>query len=184
MRTRLRRSAQRLLMLGGAVAVAAVAGAAVQDVSGPALKATYLLNFVRFTEWPVSVAAPGAPFAMCVLGDDRVAESLDAIARGRPVEGHALIVRQVHADSAIRNCHLLYISDVGLKESIALVGSLNNAPALTVSDLSGFAQAGGMVSLIVEGDKLRFAVNIEATVRARLRLSSRLLSLAAVVKDQ
>jgi len=169
MRTRLRRSAPRLLMLG---------------VAAPALKATYLLNFIRFTEWPVSVAAPAVPFAVCVLGDERVAESLDAITKGRPVDGHALIVKQVRSDGAIRNCHLLYISEVDLKESIGLVTSLNHAPALTVSDLAGFAQAGGMVNLIVEGDKIRFAVNVEASVRAHLRLSSRLLSLAAVVKDQ
>jgi hypothetical protein len=168
-------------MLAGAVA--AVGGAAAQNVSGSALKATYLLNFIRFTEWPVSVAAPGGAFAVCVLGDDRVAESLEAIAKVRPVDGHALIVKQVRADSAIRDCHLLYISEVDLKESIALLGSLNNAPTLTVSDLAGFAQAGGMVNLIVEGDKIRFAINIEATVRARLRLSSRLLSLAALVQD-
>jgi hypothetical protein len=171
-------------MLATAVAVCAVAGASPQDISGPTLKATFLLNFVRFTEWPASVAAPEAPFTVCVLGDARVAESLEAIVKGHPVDGHVLIARQVYADSAIRNCHLIYISDVGLKESIALVGSLNNAPALTVSDLAGFAQGGGMVSLIVEGDKIRFAVNVEATVRARLHLSSRLLTLASVVKDQ
>jgi len=109
---------------------------------------------------------------------------LEAIASGHLVNGHDLIVKQVRADGPIRNCHLLYITDVDLDESIALVGARDNAPALTVSDLAGFAQAGGMVNLIVEGDKMRFAVNVEAAVRARLRLSSRLLTLASVVKDQ
>jgi hypothetical protein len=54
---------------------------------------------------------------------------------------------------------------------------------LTVSDAARFAETGGMVELFVEGDRMRFAVNVDALQRARVRLSSRMLGLAKIVKD-
>ena len=54
---------------------------------------------------------------------------------------------------------------------------------LTVSDLPSFTRLGGTAHLFVEGERMRFAVNVESAQRGRLRLSSRLLSLAMLVKD-
>jgi hypothetical protein len=81
-------------------------------------------------------------------------------------------------------CHLLYISGAVAKQSTALLKSLSTTPTLTVSDLADFAQSGGIVNFIVEDDRMRFVINTDAVDRARLRLSSKLLSLATIVKDQ
>ena len=42
---------------------------------------------------------------------------------------------------------------------------------------------GGVANLFIEGGRMRFAVNVDALQRSKLRLSSRLLSLAKIVKD-
>jgi hypothetical protein len=52
-----------------------------------------------------------------------------------------------------------------------------------VSDREHFAQSGGIAGLFVEQGRMRFAINVEAAQRCRLRISSRLLSLAKIVKD-
>ena len=54
---------------------------------------------------------------------------------------------------------------------------------LTVSDAARFAQTGGMVELFIEDGRMRFAVNVDALQRARVRLSSRVLALAKIVRD-
>ena len=54
---------------------------------------------------------------------------------------------------------------------------------LTVSDAAGFAKAGGMIELFIEEDRMRFAVNVDALERAHVRLSSRVLALAKIVRD-
>ena len=63
-----------------------------------------------------------------------------------------------------------------------LIEVLKDAPVLTVTDFGQFAAMGGTTNLFVEEGRIRFAVNLEATARARLRISSRLLSLAKLVK--
>jgi hypothetical protein len=53
---------------------------------------------------------------------------------------------------------------------------------LTISDGKGFAEAGGMIELYVEEGRMRFAINMGATERSGLHLSSRLLRLAKVIR--
>ena len=63
------------------------------------------------------------------------------------------------------------------------MSGIRTLPVLTVSDGKGFAQAGGIIELYVEGGRMRFAINVDATARSGLRLSSRLLGLAKVIRD-
>jgi hypothetical protein len=64
-----------------------------------------------------------------------------------------------------------------------LVGRLKGAPLFTVSDFDGFASLGGVAELFIENGKVRFAINPAAALRARLQISSRVLALAKLVKD-
>ena len=45
-----------------------------QDVTEPALKAAFIYNFAKFTEWPAAPAQE--PFVLCVLGDAAVGDAL------------------------------------------------------------------------------------------------------------
>ena len=65
-----------------------------------------------------------------------------------------------------------------------MLASLKQLPILTVSDAEGFADAWGIVQLFIETNRIRFAINPKAAERARLRLSSKLLSLARIVREQ
>ena len=65
----------------------------------------------------------------------------------------------------------------------AIVAALGNAPVLTISDLDDFTQLGGIVQLFVENGRMRFDLNLAAAKRGRLLLSSKLLVLAAHVRD-
>ena len=58
------------------------------------------------------------------------------------------------------------------------MAALNNASVLTVSDTDGFLKAGGMINFLFEGNNVRFQISDEAAKKARLKISSKLLSLA------
>ncbi len=60
---------------------------------------------------------------------------------------------------------------------------LGALPVLTVSDLPGFAQQGGVIGLVRQSGRLRFEVNRGVAQSAGLRLSADLLSLAMTVLD-
>jgi hypothetical protein len=151
-----------------------------QTATGPALKAAFLHNFVKFVEWPADVLAPAQQLLLCVVGDDAVAEALGQLIKGQAVEGHGLTMQILKTDGPIRSCHLLYVSGLDANRSRQLLAVLQGAPVLTVSNGNKFAESGGVFQLIVENDYMRFVVNVAAAHRVRLQLSSKLLSLATI----
>jgi hypothetical protein len=163
------------LMLG--VAPAALA----QSAPEPVLKAAFLYNFAKFAEWPAD-AAPADPLTICVFGDAAIADALDETVKGRTVDGRKTVVVRVKPEG-FRGCHVLYLSGLDAKRAQAIIDDLKSAPVLTVGDREQFAQSGGIAGLFVEQGRMRFAINVEAAQRGRLRISSRLLSLAKIVKD-
>jgi hypothetical protein len=160
------------------------APAGAQSVSGPTLKAAFLYNFANFAEWPAAALAPGQPLSLCVIGDDAVADALEATIKGRKVDNHELTVAVIKADGQGRTCHLLYVSGLDTNQTGRLLQSLKDTSTFTVGDADQFAAMGGVAQLILENDRMRFAVNVDAAQRARLKISSKLLGLARIVKDQ
>jgi hypothetical protein len=53
---------------------------------------------------------------------------------------------------------------------------------LTVGDTEGFAERGGIINLVKDGNRLSFEINPEAAQRAGLVMSSKLLFLGKIVK--
>jgi hypothetical protein len=157
--------------------------AGAQTASAPALKAVYLFNFAKFTEWPADVLGPGASLIFCVAGDPRVTRSLEEAIGGRNIDGHPLTARTVDAEGPMESCHLLYVADPGAKRIDQLMDRVKGKPVLTISESDTFAQRGGIANLFVEDGRMRFAVNVQSLQRSKLRLSSRLLDLATIVKD-
>ena len=152
-----------------------------QSASEPVLKAAFLYNFAKFAEWPAD-AAPADPLIVCVFGDTAIADALDETVKGRTVDGRKTVVVRVKPEG-FRGCHVLYLAGLDTKRAQAIIDDLKGVPVLTVGDREQFAQSGGIAGLFVEQGRMRFAINVEAAQRGRLRISSRLLSLAKIVKD-
>jgi YfiR/HmsC-like len=64
-----------------------------------------------------------------------------------------------------------------------ILNSVKEASALVVGESEGFAERGGGIQFILENNRLRFAVNVDAVGRAHLTVSSKLLALAKIVHD-
>lgn len=156
---------------------------AAQSVTVEQLKAAFIYNFAKFTDWPGDALPSGHPLALCTIGDKSVSDTLAQTVKGRVIEGHEVTVTVLTPDAAAAPCHLLYVSAGAVKSSAALLASLKEHSVLTVSDGDRFANTGGIAQLIVENGKMRFAINVVTAQRSGLHLSSKLLSLATIVKD-
>jgi hypothetical protein len=147
-------------------------------VTEPALKAVYIYNFAKFTEWPVDNVSAREPLVMCVLGDPAVGHELARAVKGRQVAGRRMSVLQLTVEGPQQACHILYVSGVTATQAGQLVAKVGQAPVLTLSDIEGFTALGGIGQFFFENGRLRFKVHIESMKRARLQISSRLLALA------
>jgi hypothetical protein len=142
------------------------------------VKAAFLYNFAKYTEWPALLS--DAPIVACVVGDDGIAFALAGTVRGQNISGHAIDVRRGQSSATWTACHLLFIADTETKRFARELGGIRTLPVLTVSDGRSFALEGGIIELYVEGGLMHFAINRDAADHAGLRISSRLLVLSKV----
>lgn len=162
--------------------VNALQGHAQDALSEYQVKAAYLFNFLKFVEWPdQSFADPLAPIVIGVVGEDPFGNALPQVVIGKTVQGRDLVIRIYHAGEDLRGAHILFISASERKRLPMILSSLRGSSVLTVADTAGFLEAGGMIQFLNENGRVRFAINVDATGRAKLNMSSKLLGLAKVV---
>lgn len=172
------------------LAVAALTLAAVP--AGPAspqpaeyeVKAEFLERFTRFVEWPSGSSAtdPDTPFVIGVLGRDPFGSLLDDLASSRKIKGKPVRVRRLTRAEEAGACDLLFIASSEEPRLRGVLSVTGDRPILTVADTPGFAEAGVLINLFAEGERVGFEVNEPAVRRSGLRVSSRLLRLARLVE--
>ena len=153
-----------------------------QPMAASTLKAAFMLNFVKFAEWPPRKSA--LPIRLCVSGDEGIAEALTRTANGQTVDGRSIQVSRFDSSDAVRDCQLLFIAERNPGRLAAIVQEASESPVLTVSDVAKSATNGVMIEFFLEKDRLRFAVNIDAMERSQIKLGSRILSLAVIVRTK
>jgi hypothetical protein len=176
----------RLWLLAGILASLAWAhlvtppkGYAQQSSSEYRVKAAYLFNFLKFVEWPEEAFAdPLAPIVIGIVGNNPFGNALPQVVLGKTVQGRDLVIRQYHVGEDLRGSHILFIGASEKKRLPQILSSLRGSSVLTVADMDRFLDAGGMILFSFEGNHVRFTIDVNATNQARLKLSSKLLSVA------
>ena len=144
------------------------------------VQATYLFKFAAFVTWP---APPqNDMFAICVLGRDPFAATLDSTITGESIAGKRLAAIRIASPQQASQCRILFISSSEQNHLKSVVTALEKLPVLTVSDIPGFIDRGGMIQFVLDNGRVRFAVNQTAAEQAGLNLSSQLLKVAYSVK--
>jgi hypothetical protein len=157
-----------------------------QPTSAPQyqIKAAYLYNFAKFVEWPpAALGEGGAPVVIGVLGKNPFGSMLIEAVRDKTVHGRPLEVRQIGRTQDIKRCHILFISSSEKRRTAEILADLGNLTVLTVGETEGLAQLGVMVNFLIEENKVRFEINLDAVERSGVKISSQLLKLAKIVKD-
>jgi hypothetical protein len=168
-----------------AVALFCAIAAAQSDQPGEyEVKAAFLFNFTKFVEWPENAFVdPLAPIVIGVIGDDPFGESLVRIVAGQKAQGRSIEIVKYRYGDNLRRCHVLFLSASERQHRAPILASLQEASVLTVSDIDGFAEAGGAIQFVVQENRVRFVVNLEVATQGKLRVSAKLLALARVINS-
>lgn len=146
------------------------------------LKAAYLLNFVKFVEWPPE--APGDRLVICFFAGAGVYDALAPGIDGKKVGARTLSVSRRASPADRQGCNVIYLGADGARDGQYPAADLvAGKAALTVSDTRDFARNGGMIELFTENNRLRFNINVSNAQKAGLRISSSLLQLAATIEN-
>lgn len=148
--------------------------------SEEAVKAGFLFNFVKFTQWPRAREGDAGPLQVCTPGPQPL-DGQFALLHGRLIGNRTLETRSHVASSDWRRCHVLFLTEGDAPRLDHIVRELRGESVLTVGDLPGFVQAGGMIGLRTEDNRVRFDINLGSAQRAGLTLNSQMIKLAGEV---
>ena len=142
-------------------------------------KAGFLYNFIAFTEWPAKV---GSPLSLCVYGPDPFGDELNAL-QGKSVNGRSLAIRNVGNPDQVKSCQVVFVASSAIDSLPRILDALQGEPVLTVADSKVALDSGVGINMLVRQNKIAFEVNLVATRRAQLNVSSKLLRLASEVRQ-
>jgi hypothetical protein len=152
-----------------------------QTVDEYHVKAAFVFNFAKFIQWPTEAfKTPSDPLVICVVGQDQMANSLRETVNGNAIDGRPVIIRQIAISQGPCDCHILFVGASAMKRFRSQ--PKESTGVLTVGETPGFAADGGTINLKLEDGKVRFEINVSEAERQQLHVSSKLLSLAQVVK--
>ena len=164
--------------------LACLGAAAVEPLESPRpteyeVKAAFLYNFAKFVEWPqAAFDRLRAPLALCIFGADPFGGELDLAVRRKTAQGRPVVVRRLAGLGELAPCHVLFVGSAERERFAEVLDAVAGKSVLTVGEDDDFARAGGMISFVVRGTRVRFSIDVGAAERVGLRLSSRLLDLA------
>jgi len=168
-------------------------GAALQlyaQAPGPAfdeyqVKAAFLYNFAKFVEWPAGTFANASdPIGICIVGQNPFGSALGNMVEGKKVGDRAFVVRRLADTQQASQCQILFIGASEWKRTAALLDAVKGAAILTVGETGDFTSLGGIIAFRLEGPRVHIQIALDTAEHSKLRISSKLLSLAEIAKRQ
>lgn len=149
------------------------------------IKAGFIYNFAQLVQWPAGTFAQAdSPIVIGIFGTDPFGGTIDRVIENKKLDGRSLVVKRLKRGASIKDCNILFVSASETPHLDEVIQSAKGLPILTIGETPGFAVRGGIINLTLEGNKVRFEVNIDAAKQANLSISSRLLALARIVSAQ
>lgn len=173
-----RRQALRAL---GALCLAGAHGLAAAAEPERKVKAVFLLKFGGYVEFGGGGPGAGEPLVIGVFGADDVAAELARLAAAG-AGAHPVVVRALRAGDTLAGVHVLFIGGGESDRAERLLRAAARQGALSVTEFDGGLREGSVINFRLVDARVRFEVSLAAAEKANLKLSSRLLSVAYLVR--
>ena len=149
------------------------------------VKAGYLFNFAKFIEWPAGAfPSTNSPFVIGVLDGGEASPVLRSLLEGKQVNGRLVEVRSVFAETIGKEIHILLVTRAAGKTPEDLRKFVGSASILMVGETDEFAERGGTIGFVREEESVRLTLCLERATEAGLKVSSKLSSVARMVKTK
>ena len=142
------------------------------------MKAACIHKFARYIHWPHTPNNPATTpgLSICLLGEDPYDGALQALGSTTDIT-----VRQVGDSGQMTACDMLVIGESEQGRLDQLLQELSGQSVVTISEIDGFTDRGGMIRLYAKNNRIMFDINQRIAGEARLRFDLRLIHLAAAV---
>lgn len=149
------------------------------------VKAAMLYKFLGYTEWPAtSFVSAQSPFRIWVLGTPVIADELREITARREINGRAIEIFHATSDRQLERPHLVFVGRPAEKYLPRLMSMAEQHSFLIVTENDTGLLNGSAINLRLIDGRIGFDVSLIGAQKSNLKLSSRLLSVAASIEQE
>jgi hypothetical protein len=153
-----------------------------QEKTEDELKATFVSNYIPYIKWPANVYTPDQPITICVMTGDITADYLRRM-NDNPGKHFTLKVKEKDKKSSFSDCHILFINKDYENDKDYFIKVTQGKPILTVSDIPGFAQGGGITGFqMPKGKDAILELNLRSAKAANINIDADLLAIMNVIQ--
>lgn len=147
-------------------------------ISEYTVKAAFIYNFARFTQWPDD----SNELKVCIYGDDPFGAGIDKL-NGKTTNGRTIKIVRTRLIKEIKTCHVAFLNIIPPERHLfeQALKKIDGASVLTVSDAANATDFGVMIGLKIDNNKVAFDVNHTVAQASNLEISAKLLRLAKQV---
>jgi len=167
------------VLLAGLVSTGPVAAGQRTATAEDDIKATFLFNFTKYIEWPDADKLEA--FRVCVVAEPAFGAAVDRTIAGETALGRPLARVSLSAPDAARGCQILFLGHLEDARLDRWFATVRGAPVLVVGETRSAWAHGAQVNFVLEDNRVRFDVNLDAASAAGLAVSSKLLRVARQV---
>lgn len=167
------------------LAAAPAAGQSIGSASEQSIKAAYLYKLTEYVEWPAGALGPTqAPLIFAVVGADALADELREMTRDRVLLGRRIVVRNIETQESISGVHVLFVGQSAMDAMGDLAAAARENSVLVITESGAGLVEGSVINLREMDQRIRFEVSLDSADRSHLKLSARLLAVAARVQPR
>ena len=152
------------------------ASAGAQEPTRYEVQAAFVFKFIKYVAWPPS-DTDNEILEICVAGSGEILLPLLSL-DGYEVKNRIVEVVKVQRLEELNGCEILFIDIEEAEKRSGYLEYLDSKSVLTISHFDGFIDNGGMINFNLYENRVQFEINVVATKKSNIKISSKLLRLA------
>ncbi len=140
------------------------------------IKALVIGKVAKYVKWDNTA---NKKFIITVLNDKKFSKELKAL---HNIKEKSVMIKNIKSINKLTATDILYIPKEYSQHISNLLKKIENRNILTMSDMRGFAQKGGVIQLSFVSQKIKLKVNTDAAASQGLHITPTLLRIADRVK--
>ncbi len=162
-------------LLFGVISLTAGPGAYGEEITEEKLKALFLVNVLGYIEWPGRTKP--ATYGICMAASEEFSSEVRSYVQLKALDSRVLL-RNLEGAWNLDGCDVVFVENDAVRGAGFLLKEAREKRVISVGGGNRFIDKGGVIHLYVKDKKLAFDISAKAADAARIRINSRLLSLA------
>lgn len=145
------------------------------------IKGAMMMNFIKFVDWPDQSDDDRDEITIGIMGKVDFGDTLSQL-EGRTIKGKQIAVRRISTLNQLADCQVLFVGASESHRCYQILREVSGAPVLTIGEDQDFIRLGGIIRFYYEENHIHFEINQAAAMKSDLKLSAKLLEVAAAIR--